>query len=92
MTIDDIHAAAVEIEREILDLAPAAPELAAVIARIRDLQGELERARATLGPLIPDAASPKSPAEQSADDLTKTLVDLLRAARAKQEEPTPSHP
>jgi hypothetical protein len=73
MTIDDIHAASVEIEREIIDLAPAAPELSAVIARIRGLQDELERARAVLGPLIPDASSPKSPAEQSADDLPSQL-------------------
>ena len=85
MTIDEIHDEVVALEREIRDVAPASPELSAVIARIRELRGELERARSVLGPLIPDAASPKSPVERSADDLDAALTSLMRAATAKRE-------
>jgi hypothetical protein len=93
VTIDDIHDEIVELQREIVGVAPAAPELSAIVARIRELQGELERARSVLGPLVPDAARPKSPVERSADDLAAALVSLMRAATAKQEYGAPSgHP
>jgi hypothetical protein len=89
MTVDQIHEEVVKIEGEIEELAPGSPELAAVVARIRDLGGELERARGVLGPLVPDAASPKSAEEVSADALDGALANLMRAATAKQE-PAPS--
>jgi hypothetical protein len=85
MNVDQIHDQVVELEREIMELPPAAPELAAIVARIRELEGELERARGALGPLVPDASSPKSPEEQSADDLARALGSLMRAAAARQE-------
>jgi hypothetical protein len=85
MTLDEIHAAVVEVEREIPALAPAAPGVSDVMGRIRMLQGELERTRGVLGPLVPDAASPKSPDEQRADDLAAALGSLLQAADAKRE-------
>jgi hypothetical protein len=64
-------------------------ELGDVVARIRELQDELERARSVLGPLIPDASSPKSPEEKSADDLATILANLMSAATAKQVEASP---
>lgn len=85
MTVDEIHRASVELEREIIELAPASPELAAVVTRIRELQDELERARSTLGPLVPDAASPPSAEESRARALGGGLADLLRAATSKQD-------
>jgi hypothetical protein len=85
MTVDEIHDQVVAIEREITELPPGAPELAAVVARIRGLADDLERTRSALGPLIPDAASPKSPEETSADELAAALVSLRRAAEAKQQ-------
>jgi hypothetical protein len=89
MTVDEIHGEVVRLEGEIEALRPGDPELAAVVARIRELEGELERARGALGPLVPDAASPKSPEEISADELGEALGDLMRAATAKQE-PVPT--
>ncbi|HVU50834.1 MAG TPA: hypothetical protein VHL80_09115 [Polyangia bacterium] len=89
MTVDEIHDQVVALEGEIAALEPGAPELAAVVARIRELEGDLERARGALGPLIPDASSPKSPAETSADDLAGALANLKRAAEAKRETASP---
>jgi hypothetical protein len=84
VTIDEIHNQTVELGRTIMDVAPGSVELGDVVARIRELQDELERARGALGPLVPDAASPKSPEETSADDLAVTLANLMTAAAAKQ--------
>jgi hypothetical protein len=84
MTVDEIHEQVVELEREITDLPPGAPELAAVIARLNELGGELERARSVLGPLVPDASSPRSLAEKTGDALASALDSLMRAATAKQ--------
>jgi hypothetical protein len=89
VTIDEIHDQVVKLEAEISELEPGAPELAAIVARIRELGGQLASARGALGPLVPDASSPPSPAERSAGDLAAALANLLRAATAKQE-PTPS--
>jgi hypothetical protein len=89
MTVDEIHDQVVRLEGEIEMLPPGAPELAAVVARIRELEGELERAQGALGPLVPDAASPKSPEETSAAELGEALRDLMRAATARQE-PVPT--
>jgi hypothetical protein len=89
VTLDEIHDQVVALEREIVDVEPASPELSAVIARLRELQGELERTRSVLGPLVPDAASPKSPVERSADDLDAALTSLMRAATAKQQSGAP---
>jgi hypothetical protein len=85
MTIDQIHSEVVGLEREITEVAPGSAELGAVTARIRELQDELERARSVLGPLVPDASSPPSLAERTADDLGAALGNLLRAATAKQD-------
>jgi hypothetical protein len=84
MGLDEIHNETIEIEREIVDLEPGSPELAAIVARLRRLQGDLERTRGAMGPLVPDASSPKSLEERTADDLASTLANLLRAAAAKQ--------
>ena len=55
MTVDEIHGEVVRLEGEIEALRPGDPELAAVVARIRELEGDLERTRGALGPLVPDA-------------------------------------
>jgi hypothetical protein len=86
VTILEILSAATEIEREITELPDGAPELDGVVARIRSLQRELEILRGTLGALVPDAASPPSPDEVSAERLDEMLRDLLSAARSKGQE------
>jgi hypothetical protein len=86
VTILEILGAATEIEREITELPDADPELDGVVARIRSLQRELEILRGTLGALVPDAASPPSPDEVSAERLDEMLRDLLSAARSKTQE------
>ena len=84
MTIDELHDATVAVEREIEDAPPGAPELAAAVARITELQKELERTRGALGPLVPDASSPKSGEEESAVYLERTLRSLMEAATSKR--------
>lgn len=85
MTILELLVAVAALEDEITALPPGAPELAAVIARIGELRGELERTRGGLGPLVPDASSPPSADEQSADQLERSLRSLLSAARSKRD-------
>ena len=84
MTIKEILDAVVAVEAEIINTPPGAPELAATVARIVDLQGELERTRSALGPLVPDASSPPTADEQSAADLERALGSLLSAANSKR--------
>lgn len=84
VTIQEILDAVMTLERDIERARVGSPDLAASIARIGELQGELERVRGMQGPLVPDASSPKSPAEQSVDDLDRALRNLLSAASAKQ--------
>jgi hypothetical protein len=83
MTIQEILDAVAELERQITDLPPGAPELVDVLARISDLEAELERIRGLEGPLVPDASSPPSLAEKSIADLTNALRDLRSAANSK---------
>jgi hypothetical protein len=84
MTIDEIHVAAVKLEKEIEDAPPGAPELAAIATRIGELQNELERARSVQGALVPDSSSPRSADEVSGDYLVDTLRNLLNAASSKR--------
>ena len=84
MTINEIHEAAVRLEKEIEDTPPGAPELAAIVERLGELQGELDRARSVLGPLVPDSSSPPSAAEVSGGYLESTLRNLLEAASSKR--------
>ncbi len=83
-SIDQIHDEAVTLEKEIEDAPPGAPELAAIVARIAELQGELERTRSVQGPLVPDSSSPPSAAQMSGGYLADTLRSLLKAASSKR--------
>jgi hypothetical protein len=85
VTIPELFAAVVDVQRAIEETPPGAPELAATVARIAELRGELERTRSALGPLIPDATGPQTPDETSAADLERSLESLMKAARSKQE-------
>jgi hypothetical protein len=84
VTIKDLLDAVAAVEDEIIKTPPGAPELASIVARIVELQGELERTRSVLGPVIPDASSPPSADEKSADDLERALRSLLSAASSKR--------
>jgi hypothetical protein len=84
MDIQELHEATVALEREIEEAPPGAPELAAVVARIAELQDQLERARSVLGALVPDSSSPKSADEESAIYLERMLRSLMQAATAKR--------
>jgi hypothetical protein len=88
MTIDEIHAAVVELQQEIPEIPPGAPEMGSVLARIHELQDELARIRGNYGPLIPDPTSPSS-AEQSANELAEALRSLQEAATSRQMEAQP---
>jgi hypothetical protein len=84
MTTQELLGAVMNLEREIESTPRGAPELAAVIARIRELQAEVGRQREVQGPLVPDAASPKSPEERTTDELGNALDSLMSAAQSKQ--------
>ena len=83
-SIDQIHDEAVTLEKEIEDAQPGAPELAAIVARIGELQGDLERTISVQGPLVPDASSPPSADQVSGRYLVETLRNLLKAASSKR--------
>ena len=84
MTIQELLEAAVKLEQEIEATPVGAPELAAIVARISELQGELERTRSVQGPLVPDSSSPPSPDEVSGARLEDMLRSLLEAASSKR--------
>lgn len=63
---------------------PGAPELAAVVAEVGDLQRRLERVRSVLGPLMPDANREPDLNEKAAANLERDLSSLRRAAVARQ--------
>ncbi|HEY4188575.1 MAG TPA: hypothetical protein VGP07_26125 [Polyangia bacterium] len=84
MTIDEILRAVMKLEDEIVGSKPGAPELQGTIARLQQLEGELERTRGLQPPLIPDASRPPTADEQSGAGLERTLHSLLAAARSKQ--------
>ena len=69
---------------EVEQAEPGAPELAAVVASVIDLQGRLEQVRSVLGPLVPDANREPSPDEKTADHLEQALTSLRQAAEARQ--------
>jgi hypothetical protein len=84
VTIKELLDAVAAVEDEIIKTPPGAPEFASIVARIVELQGELERTRSVLGPVIPDASSPPTSDEKSADDLERALNSLLSAASSKR--------
>jgi hypothetical protein len=69
---------------EVEEAEPGAPELAAVVATVIDLQGRLERVRSVMGPLIPDANREPDLDEKTGVNLERALASLLRAAKARQ--------
>ena len=79
-----IFDAVVRLGKEVDDAEPGDPELAAVIATVKDLQQRLKRARSVMGPLVPDAKREPSADEKSAAHLERALGNLLSAAEAKQ--------
>ena len=76
------------LEIEVTDLAAGDARLSRVIARIRELQRELEKMRGMSQPLVPDAARPASSEERSEANLGSALDSLLRAAEDKRAAPT----
>jgi hypothetical protein len=84
MTIQEILDAAMKVELEIEATPPGDPGFASMVARIVELQGELERTRSVQGPLVPDSSSPPTSDEVSGAYLEKTLRDLLAAASSKR--------
>jgi len=87
MTIDELLRAAMQVEEDIEASATGGEALAAAVARIDHLQGELGRIRGLDTPLIPDTARAPSANEQSVESLDVTLRMLRSAALAKQSAP-----
>jgi hypothetical protein len=85
VTLQSILTATGRLESEIAALAPADPELAAVVAEIEDLRQELARVRSTQGPLVPATGGALSSDERSAQGLEQALKSLLAAANSKRE-------
>jgi hypothetical protein len=84
MTIQELLDAVMAVEREIEKAPRGGPELEGIIGRIRELQAEVDRVGGLQGPLVPDAASPKSPEERTTVELGQALDSLMSAAHSKQ--------
>ena len=69
---------------EVEQAQPGAPELAAILASVNDLQGRLERVRGALGPFIPDANREPSANEKTVASLERALASLRQAAEARR--------
>jgi hypothetical protein len=69
---------------EVEQAEPGDPELAVIVASVVELQGRLERVRAVLGPLVPDANREPSVEEKTAANLEQALASLRHAAEARQ--------
>ena len=70
--------------REVEQAQPGAPELAAVVASVTDLEGRLGRVRDALGPFIPDANREPSANEKTVANLARALASLRQAAEARR--------
>ena len=84
---NELQAILESVERlttEVEEAQPGAPELAAVVASVSDLQRRLERVRSVLGPLVPDANREPSLDEETAASLDRALTSLLGTAEAKR--------
>jgi len=84
MTLDEILRSTMSFEEQIERARTGSPELADVLAGLRALHGELERARGLQGALIPDARRPLTDDQKSGEGLERTITSLMAAARAKQ--------
>jgi hypothetical protein len=69
---------------EVDEAEPGAPELAAVVATVIELQKRLRRVRSVMGPLIPDANRQPDLDEKTAANLERALSSLRRRAEARQ--------
>lgn len=69
---------------EVEQAEPGAPELAAVLAQVKELQGRLERVRGGFGTLIPAADGQLELEEKTALHVERALDGLRRATEARQ--------
>ena len=79
-----IHESVVRLGMEVEEAEPGAPELAAIVATVIALQGQLERVRSVMGPLVLNANRQPDPDEETADNLERALNSLRRAAEERQ--------
>lgn len=84
MTLDEILKGTMAIEEQIERGTPGSPELSAAVARLRELQAELDRTRGLQAPLIPDSTRPLTDDQKSAEGLARAIRSLLAAAQSKQ--------
>jgi hypothetical protein len=73
-----------ELELQVAGAAPGDPRLAGVIARIGELERELEQMRGLAQPLVPDAARPPTAEEKSLASLERALHSIRAAAESKR--------
>ena len=72
------------LEREITDLPPADPKLAAARARVDELEREVHAARAAASPLVPESEDASSSKEAALGNLERALRSLRGAIAAKK--------
>ncbi|MEP6654993.1 MAG: hypothetical protein ABJA82_16640 [Myxococcales bacterium] len=83
MNIQEILQSVDQLSTAISDAPAGAPALNEVIARIRQLQREVEKTRGAQGALIPDTSRPPTDNEESLAGLDRALRSLLDAATSK---------
>lgn len=83
VNIQEILQSVDQLSATISDAPAGAPALNGVIARIRQLQAEVEKTRGAQGALIPDTARAPTANEESLAGLDRALRSLLDAATSK---------
>jgi len=82
--LQSIHDSVVRLSAEVEQSQPGAPELAVVVATVKQLQERLRRVHGVMGPLVPDANRQPDLDEQTAANLERALDSLRRAAEERQ--------
>ena len=79
-----IHDSVARLGTEVEEAEPGAPELAAIVATVINLQERLRRIRSVMGPLVPDANRQPDLDEETAVNLERALNSLRSAAEQRQ--------
>ena len=84
MDLSALLDAVLELEREVTDLPAGDPRLADVRTRIDDVDRQVKEQLGMGKPLVPDASSPPSRKDATAESLDQALQSLRSAVASKR--------